>query len=162
MIINRCGHYKQLQCSNCCVYVINLMNYLLMENIFSLTLLLYCPCLMFPFIVVIVCGFFFWVDVNLCQHCLLVSALSLEIQLSEGGGKDPINRFNPPTFLWLPGPGFPMLNVVVFLVFKCLRWEVVTCFIDIRRIVYHLFKPYFYIYTYLHHWAQTIFTMVQH
>ena len=66
-------------------------------------------------------GFFF--------NCLLISVLSLEIRFSEKVRWDPINLFNPATFLCLskPGHGFSMLHVVVFDVFSEVRDGCLFC-----------------------------------
>jgi len=56
------------------------------------------------------------------------------IQLSRGEGWDPINRFNPATFVYMSGSGFPTSYVVVCFVFSELRWEVIARFVDIGGI----------------------------
>jgi len=50
---------------------------------------------------------------------LFTYVLPLEIQLSRCEGRDPMNRFNPATFLWCPRPrlGFLMSYMVVFFCF---------------------------------------------
>jgi len=78
---------------------------------------------MLSFIFVIVCGL-----CELKRIWLSISILPLEIQLLRGegvGGWDPINRFNPATYL------------VVFYVFNDLRSEVTVGFVDIGEIVDH-------------------------
>ena len=57
--------------------------------------------------------------------------------LIEIEGWDPINQFNPTTFLCLSQTRTWISNVVVFFMFNILRQEVVVRFVDIDGIVDH-------------------------
>jgi len=68
-----------------------------------------------------------------------------------------LTGFTPPRFCPCPKPesGFPMLHVVVFVVFSEWRWKMIVCFIAIFGIVYHhrlnslfIFSLYFILLTY--------------
>jgi hypothetical protein len=67
------------------------------------------------------------------------------MQLSEEEGWDPTNRFNPRHICCAcPNlePGFTTLFVVVFFVFRQLRWNVMVRFFYIGGIVDHHFKKH--------------------
>jgi len=71
-----------------------------------------------------------------------ICVLSLEIQLSEGAGIQ-LTGLTPPAFYACskPGHGFPLSFVLVFLVFNCLKREVIFGFVDIGGIFFTtLFK----------------------
>jgi len=79
-----------------------------------------------------------FVEVNLCSFSIV--CLYLYCHISDWESWDPINQFNPVTYLCLSqaGFGFQTPYVVVFIfVFGGLRWEVVVHFVDIGGIVHH-------------------------
>jgi len=66
---------------------------------------------------------------------LFIYVLLLEIQLSRGGGLDPINWFTHTTFLWLSKTRSWIYNVIycgLSFVFSELRWDVNISGIDVK------------------------------
>ena len=104
--------------------------------------LLYCPCLCCQSFLLLQWSFYveanlwmfflLFVYIYVLSFCLLTVVGEAIIQRSW----DPINMFNPDTFLCLSQYRTWITNATsCFFVFNCLRWEVVVCIVDIGGIV---------------------------